>query len=215
MIQRWINRYKALKHIVLADNNARFFPHKDVCFFVEDSAKVVIENGTLTLGYRLPKTKSHPVYDKSVFILGKNAMLQISGDVFIAPGFYFQVHDGGKVVFHGQNWIAHNCTIICSNYMEFGVNASLSWNVTMIDDDGRSFFTIEGDPIKKTKRSLILRDNVGIQMNVVIPKGIEIGENSVVGANTVVRQNIPENCLAYQNPELKLRYGTTTGLQHI
>ena len=204
MIKKWINRYKALKHVVLLGDDARFFPHKDVQFFIEHSAQVIIEKGVLTLGYRLPKIKSRPTYDKSVFVLEKNATLQISGDVFIAPGFYFHVRNGGKVVFRGQNWIAHNCTMICSNYMEFGMNASLSWNVTMIDDDGRSFFTVEGSPIKKETCSLILKDNVGIQMNVVIPKGVEIGRNSIVGANTVVRQNIPENCLVYQNPELKI-----------
>jgi acetyltransferase-like isoleucine patch superfamily enzyme len=51
-------------------------------------------------------------------------------------------------------------------------------------------------------------------MNVVVPSGVTIGDNSVVAANTVLRRDVPPNSLVYQNPELIVRSGYTTGLQH-
>jgi acetyltransferase-like isoleucine patch superfamily enzyme len=54
---------------------------------------------------------------------------------------------------------------------------------------------------------------VGIQMNVVIPRGVTVGKNSIISANTVLRQNIPENCLAYSESELRIKHGFQSGLK--
>jgi acetyltransferase-like isoleucine patch superfamily enzyme len=50
-------------------------------------------------------------------------------------------------------------------------------------------------------------------MNVVIPAGAFIGNNSIVSANTVVRKDIPENTLVYSANEYKSLHNVTTGFQ--
>lgn len=46
----------------------------------------------------------------------------------------------------------------------------------------------------------IIEDNVWIGMNAVIMKGVTIGQNSVIGANSVVVRDIPPNVIAAGNP---------------
>jgi acetyltransferase-like isoleucine patch superfamily enzyme len=45
-----------------------------------------------------------------------------------------------------------------------------------------------------------IEDNVFIGYGCVILKGVKIGRNSVIGANSVVTKNIPENVIAAGNP---------------
>ena len=45
-----------------------------------------------------------------------------------------------------------------------------------------------------------LEDNVWLGGSVVVCPGVTIGENSIIGAGTVVTRDIPANCIAVGNP---------------
>ena len=49
-------------------------------------------------------------------------------------------------------------------------------------------------------RPVVIEDNVWLGLNVVVLKGVHIGENSVIGANSVVTKDIPANVIAAGNP---------------
>jgi len=215
VFKHWFNRYKALKHIHFEGEKSRLFFHKNVWFYCEKNSKILIRNGLVQIGYGFPGRSQRPSYDKAVITLKEGATLILGGGTHISHGVSIHVGRDGKMILAGKNWVANNCTFICSNELTLGHKTSLSWNVTLIDDDERVFFRADGTPIQSASRKLIIGDNVGLMMNVVIPKGVTIGENAVIGANTVVRRDIPDNCLVYQNPEMKIRYDTTVGLQNL
>ena len=47
---------------------------------------------------------------------------------------------------------------------------------------------------------MIIEDNVWIGVNTTILKGVTIGENSIIGANSLVVKDIPPNVIAGGNP---------------
>lgn len=49
-------------------------------------------------------------------------------------------------------------------------------------------------------RPIVIEDNVWLGLNVVVLKGVRIGENSVIGANSVVTKDIPANVIAAGTP---------------
>lgn len=198
----------------MLNDGAVFLFHKDVQFYLDKDSRIEVLSGTSSVGYQLPGFDPRPSYNNSIVILKRGARLILGANVRIAAGTYIYVGENARLTMHGGNWLGHNCSIICTQQMELFENASMSWNVSVIDDDGRVFFDDAGKPILKRKSNLVLKKNSGLQMNVVIPKGVVVGENSVVGANTVIRQDVPDNCLAYQNPELKLKSNTTLGWQY-
>lgn len=171
-------------------------------------------NGKLLIG--IPLTGLQPGFShksNTVLSLGENSTLVINGDVHIAPGCTIRVGENGTLEFDGKNVIAHDTTIIATKRIVFGKNTSTSWNCSLIDDDGHSFYRNDGRKIKRIRKPLIIGDNVGIQMNVVIPSGGKIGSNSIISANTVIRSDVPNDTLIYSTNELKTRPNVTTGFQ--
>ena len=62
---------------------------------------------------------------------------------------------------------------------------------------------IQGNRVDSGERKLgtIMGDNVKTGINVSIMPGISIGENSRIGAHTLISTNIPPNSLSYYEPE--------------
>jgi hypothetical protein len=54
-------------------------------------------------------------------------------------------------------------------------------------------------------RPVVLGDNVWIGAGVLIFKGVEVGRDTVIGANTVVRHSIPEGKIVIGNPQVVAR----------
>jgi acetyltransferase-like isoleucine patch superfamily enzyme len=52
---------------------------------------------------------------------------------------------------------------------------------------------------------VLIEDNVWLGLNTVVLKGVRIGENSVIGANSVVVSSIPANVIAAGNPAKVIR----------
>ena len=49
-------------------------------------------------------------------------------------------------------------------------------------------------------KPIVIEDNVWLGLNVIVLKGVRIGENSVIGANSVVTKDIPANVVAAGTP---------------
>ena len=56
------------------------------------------------------------------------------------------------------------------------------------------------DPRVGKPKPVLINDNVWLGVNSLVLKGVTIGKNSVIGANSVVVSDIPENVIAAGNP---------------
>ncbi len=211
MALNWLKRAKAYRHVKLESEKSQFYSAGSVRFFLKEGSSIVVNRGSVHLGFPLPGSKPFATFPETVVSMGENSRFICNGDVFIAPGASIKIGDNATVIFDGDNLIGHNFTMICTNEFHFGENSSLSWGVTMIDDDRHPFYKTDGTEIKPLSRKMIIGKNVGIQMNVIIPRGITIGENSIVSASVTLREDIPANQLIYQDVKLISKPGFTTG----
>ena len=86
--------------------------------------------------------------------------------------------------------------------IEIGNHVELSGYVTFITHDGSTWVFRDEEPYKNVIRygKIIIRDNCFIGMGCHIMPGVEIGQNSIVGAGSVVTKSIPANSVYAGNP---------------
>ena len=117
---------------------------------------------------------------------------------------YLQIMRGG-VLFLGDNSAISNTAITVAESVNIGRNVFIGAGCKIYDTD---FHPIEaefrfGDTVDitrtKTKR-IIIEDGAFIGGHSIILKGTHIGENSVIGAGSVVAGNIPANEIWAGNP---------------
>lgn len=86
------------------------------------------------------------------------------------------------------------------NHVMCGANSMITDTDWHAVDPGARLRRAEGH-----SRPVILKDNVWLGMGVIVLKGVTIGENSVVGAGSVVTSAIPPNVLAAGRPARVIR----------
>lgn len=91
-------------------------------------------------------------------------------------------------------------TVASAGRVTIGEKVIIGASCTIVDNDfhnpdpsKRGLTSIPSNPVE-------IGDQVFLGMNVMILKGVTIGKNAVIGANSVVMSSIPENAVALGNP---------------
>ena len=153
----------------------------------EDKQQMIIDEQNLfRLNHSMPKTQE---YSENL-----NKLLPNVGENFTLwtplQGVHFdKVKTGNNVA------IMSNCLMMASGGITIEDNTMLAANVQLIsnnhDLDNRPVITCLPIHIKK---------NCWIGAGATILRGITIGENSVVGAGSVVTKDVPDNVIVVGNP---------------
>ena len=118
----------------------------------------------------------------------------------IGKNSYISVLKSGTL-FLGKGVGVGNCNqIICQNKIAIGDDTILGPNVYIYDHNHQ--FTLENgvDRWNYDIDEVIIGKKTWIGANVVILKGVHIGDNCVIGAGSVVTKDIPSHCVAVGNP---------------
>ncbi len=94
----------------------------------------------------------------------------------------------------GDNCGFSGVSIISKYKVTIGNHVNIGANSAIGDcDDHPDLYKTKPAPVS-------IKDNVWIGMNVIILKGVTIGENTVIGAGSIVTKDIPANVVAAGNP---------------
>jgi serine O-acetyltransferase len=109
-----------------------------------------------------------------------------------------------------QFFIDHGTGVVIGETTIIGKNVRLYQGVTL----GAKSFPIDnkGNPMKNIPRHPILEDNIIIYSNATVLGRITIGENTIIGGNIWVTENVPPNSKILQNKELVNVFDNGTGI---
>lgn len=98
--------------------------------------------------------------------------------------------------------LGKNCKIYTKHFgtepflIEIGDNVTIAADVKLITHDGSG--SLLGKMFRY--RKIIIGNNVFIGMNTIVLLGVEIGDNVIVGAGSVLTKSVPPNSVVAGNP---------------
>jgi acetyltransferase-like isoleucine patch superfamily enzyme len=141
---------------------------------------------------------------RSLVIFGDNIHLGRHAHIIASPDNLIRITSWpsrlGKTEIHIGNYclISPGVRISAAKSIRIGDNCMFASNVYISDSDWHGIYN-RIRPFRSEK-PIIIEDNVWLGERVIVNKGVCIGENSVIGAGSIVTKNIPANSIAAGNP---------------
>lgn len=112
--------------------------------------------------------------------------------------------NGGRIQI-GDDVSMSGVTIYAFKHIEIGDHTIIGANTKIFDSDFHPIdpqirILNEDDKEHTAMKETIIGKNVFIGCNVLILKGVHIGNNSVIDAGSVVSKDVPPDCIAAGNP---------------
>jgi maltose O-acetyltransferase len=111
---------------------------------------------------------------------------------------------GGLLEIGDQVLINYGCSIGATELVRIGSRANIGTHVMLIDN---AFHHLDPERRDEAPPSapVILEENVWLAARVIVLPGVTVGENSVIGAGSVVTHDVPANVLAAGCPAKVIR----------
>ncbi len=137
--------------------------------------------------------------------IGKDAVLHLGRWSWLGHGCKVRVHEG-EVRIGAKSVLGQECTISCYQHVSIGRECIVADRVMLIDFD-HGVVDVER-PIRE--QGIYMRDvrvghNVWIGYGACFLRGVTVGDNAVVGTNSVVTKDVPANAVAGGVPARVLR----------
>ncbi|AJD42385.1 O-acetyltransferase trimeric LpxA-like protein [Rhizobium gallicum bv. gallicum R602sp] len=146
---------------------------------------------------------------KCDIILGRNSRLtignncRISGSIIIGYESFISIGNSLNVTSNVSMRAVESTSI------EIGDDCLLGSNISIRTTDGHPIYDAVSRQRLNPSQSIAIGSHVWIADDVLLLKGAEVGNATVVGARSVVTKPIPSNCVAVGNPARVVKTGVT------
>lgn len=140
--------------------------------------------------------------------LMQHSRLVLNGNSKIGLGSALTLEEGAVFEIGNSTYISAGATLRSAQKISIGDQCAISWNVTILDSDFHEYTLEDGSLSVKTKEVKI-GNNVWIGNNVLILKGVTIGDNAIIAAGSVVTKSVPHGTIVAGNPAKIIKSGVT------
>ncbi len=137
--------------------------------------------------------------------IGRKGKLDLGRFVWIGDGTKIRCHEG-RVEIGAKTVMGQECTISAYQHVRIGEQCVIADRAMFIDFD-HGVVEVER-PIRQQgiyKRDVEVGSNVWIGYGACILRGVSVGDNSIVGTNSVVTRDVPANAVVAGIPARILR----------
>lgn len=136
------------------------------------------------------------------FLVEEEANVIIDGQFGFGYGSDVEVFKGATLHIKGAEFKSRSganigLTLICGDRIEIGYDVQIGRNVTIRDNNGGHYISLQGYKISKP---VIIGNHVWLCESCTIMQGVKIGDGAIIGAHAVVTSNVPAYSLVAGNP---------------
>jgi maltose O-acetyltransferase len=145
---------------------------------------------------------------KGQVVFDKNVRIGVNPSPYLYSGYaYIDSRKENSRITLGENiWINNNFVVIAEGEgIEIGANTLIGTNCQIVDSDFHDLNPNKRMGGKAKTAKVSIGKNVFIGSNVVVLKGVKIGDNTVIANGSVVTKSIPENVIAGGVPAKMIR----------
>jgi acetyltransferase-like isoleucine patch superfamily enzyme len=137
--------------------------------------------------------------------IGKRGKVRFGRFAWIGDGTKIRSHEG-EVVIGRKTVIGQECTISSYKRVRIGEQCVIADRAMFIDFD-HGMVEVER-PIRVQgiyKRDVVVGSNVWVGYGACVLRGVEVGDNAVIGSNSVVVKDVPANAIVGGVPAQVIR----------
>ncbi|MGD9203483.1 MAG: acyltransferase [Desulfobacterales bacterium] len=133
----------------------------------------------------------------SPIVIGDHVTMVATSDQRVRLSVWSDQQVSGHIQIGDYSIVCPGVRVSSASQIHIGDNCMLASRVYITDSDWHDIYNRiafgKTDPIN-------IADNVWLGDSVIVCKGVSIGENSIIGAGSVVVNSIPSDCVAGGNP---------------
>jgi acetyltransferase-like isoleucine patch superfamily enzyme len=166
------------------------------------NSRIVVESGTLSLGY-LPDW--FPALGSKDFCQLRlhNSTLRAMGNVDLRPGVRIWAMNANVVI--GNGTVINGPMGITSKVgVSIGADCQIAANTTIMDCDLHKH-GLAGEEPKDVGEEVTIKDHCWIGQNVIILKGVTVGEGAIIAAMSLVAEDVEARSMVGGVPARKIK----------
>lgn len=138
----------------------------------------------------------------------QNVRIGVDPSPYLYSGYAYidSRKEESKITFGENTWINNNfVAIVQGEGIEIGANTLIGINCLIMDSDFHDLNPNKRFGGKAKSAKVTIGRNVFLGSNVVVLKGVKIGDNTVIANGSVVTKSIPDNVIAAGVPAKVIR----------
>lgn len=188
----WYNFFSSAVKTNIFKSKGYIIFYKYCALDIHRKAKIVL-NGPFYFGCKRVKNSKL----ESRLLVEQNAKITVFNNFVLYYGADLEVFKGATLIIQGNGGANINSTIICGDHIEIGDGVMCGRNVTIRDNNGGHFMSLQG---YKVSKPVIIGQHAWLCEGCTVMQGVKIGDGAIVGAHTLVTGKVPSFSLVSGNP---------------
>ena len=177
--------------------------YKNSVLDIRTEGKVMLCGGNAYIG--VPRHKKSK--KETAVLVESNGTWNIHNGCILYAGSYVEICCGARLQ-TGYFTINSGSVIVAVSRIKLGEDVMIARNVMIYDSDNHGI-SKNGKPLRTTKM-VTVGDRVWIGTNSMVLKGVCIGNNTIIGAGTIVTKDIGDNTVVVEDTSTRILDGVYT-----
>jgi acetyltransferase-like isoleucine patch superfamily enzyme len=171
----------------------RVYLYKNSRLSLHSDAKIIIYGSLHFNSNKVSNSRS-----EGLLRIDQNAQLLVEGNFRLYYGCDVAIYNNATLRL-GSGFINAGGQIRCGESITIGDNVAIGRNFFVQDSDFHTIIDRNGNRRPNTS-PVVIGNHVWIGSNVVVLKGVHIGDNAVIGAGTIVTKDVLANTVVAGTP---------------